>query len=88
MTWARSAVHRLCGGRCDRTIGIGDPVLFVTSAQLARCVDCAKREYQTEPPADLAPLQRAEAPREQPFAAVRDLAKRFDVKQAQTGEGR
>lgn len=86
MIWQRSKIRRLCGF-CSASIDVGEPVLQVTAAYLSRCVACAKRNYQTEPP-KLEPLPMVKAPASQPFAPVRDLVKRFDVKLAQTGEGR
>ena len=89
MIWQRSKVKRACGS-CGAAIDVGDPVLHVTSAYLARCVACAKKDYQAEPP-QLEPLPKASMPAQQPFAAVRDLARgtvlKFDARMAQTGEG-
>ena len=85
MTWVRAIGPRPCG-RCSALIAAGEPVLFVTAAQLWRCVACAKVTYQAEPPVDLAPLPVPEVPREQPFVAVRRLVGAFDARMAQTGE--
>ena len=89
MTWERAKFDRDCGA-CGELIARGAPVLLVSSANLPRCPACAKANFDTEPPADLTPLQAPAVPAEQPFATPCGWAGRarrqFDARMRQTGE--
>ena len=57
MTWLLSRVGQRCGS-CRETIPAASPVLRLSSG-LVRCVGCAKRLLDQEPPARLAAHDRA-----------------------------
>lgn len=83
MKWHRAHADVSCGS-CGSQIEAGWPMLLVSSASLVRCERCAQGQYQTTPPADLAPLVKPKAPEQPVFAAARDLVR--DYKLAQAGD--
>lgn len=75
-------------GACREPIPIGTPLLRVTEHRLVRCVACAKRGFQTEPPDNLVEPISVPAVERLPQRAVFVTPAKFaqDWKRAQSGE--
>lgn len=88
MTWEKAKSDRPCG-RCQFVVTAGTALLLVSSANLPRCVRCAKDTYDAEPPMTW-PITDASERLTQPFETSRRLASKlrhgFDARQARTGE--